>query len=243
MRKLSLALAALLCMQLSAASVSTAAEHPVSGRFSLGYTRSSGNTDESKANFTFDLAQQRNEHLKFGYKGLFLYSKADDVKTEDKKQFDFLSEFIKNDKFSWYANLGYMKDEFAGYDRQLKLGLGIINYFIKEPDRFFSGTVGIDYTRERYTDDTKHNETWLRLGLDGKTKLAENVYFTADVAFLAPKDDWKDHYRTESSVGLTFTINSRLDAEVKYMYDFNKCPVDGKDKVDRTFITAITYKI
>ena len=97
------------------------------------------------------------------------------VKNADKKQLKFSSEFIKNDKFSWYANLGYMEDEFAGYEEQYKLGLGMINYFIKGEETVFSCSLGLDFTKEEYTDNTEDDETWLRLGLDGKRKVADNI--------------------------------------------------------------------
>ena len=224
-------------------SASAKSLEPAKGRVGLGYTESSGNTDESKMNFSLNLTQKRTEQLKFGYDALAIYGKADGQKNADKKQLKFSSEFIKNDKFSWYANFGYMEDEFAGYKDQYKLGLGMINYFIKVEETVFSCSLGLDFTKEKYTDDTKDDETWLRFGLDGKRKIADNVRFAGHFGFVAPKDDTDEAYRTETAVGLIFTINDKIDAEMKYIVDYNKAPVDAKEKYDRTFITSIAYKI
>ena len=237
-------LAALLGMQLAIAPASSAKSlEPVKGRVGLGYTESTGNTDESKMNFTLNLTQKRSEQLKFGYDALAIYGKSDGQKNADKKQLKFSSEFIKNEKFSWYANLGYMEDEFAGYKEQYKLGLGAINYFIKGEETVFSCSLGLDFTKEEYTDNTEDDETWLRFGLDGKRKVADNIRFAGHFGFLAPKDDTDECYRTETAVGLIFTINEKIDAEMKYIVDYNKAPVDAKEKYDRTFITSISYKI
>ena len=244
MRKYTILLAALLGMQLAATPTCYAKSlEPVKGRFGLGYTESSGNTDESKMNFTLNLSQKRSEQLRFGYEALAIYGKSDGQKNADKKQLKFTSEFIKNDKFSWYANLGYMEDEFSGYEEQYKLGLGMINYFIKGEETVLSCSLGLDFTKEEYTDNTSDDETWLRLGIDGKRKIADNIRFTGHFGFLAPKDDTEDCYRTETAVGLIFTINDKIDAEMKYLVDYNKAPIDAKEKYDRTFITSISYKI
>ena len=238
---LSILLMGMLLAPLSSASAKSL--EPAKGRVGLGYTESSGNTDESKMNFTLNLTQKRTEQLKFGYDALAIYGKSDGQKNADKKQLKFSSEFIKNDKFSWYANIGYMEDEFAGYKEQYKLGLGMINYFIKGEETVFSCSLGLDFTKEEYTDNTKDDETWLRVGLDGKRKIADNVRFAGHFGFLAPKDDTDECYRTETAVGLIFTINDKIDAEMKYIIDYNKAPVDAKEKYDRTFITSISYKI
>ena len=83
----------------------------------------------------------------------------------------------------------------------------------------------------------------MRFGLDGKRKIAENVRFIGHFGYLAPEKHTSDAYRVESAAGLILTINSKLDAEVKYLVDYNKAPIDGKERYDRTFITSIAYKI
>lgn len=244
MHKYTLLLAAILGLQLASVSTLSAGSlEPVKGRFGFGYTESSGNTDESKMNFVLNLTQKRNEQLKFGYDALAIYGKSDGEKNADKKQLKFTSEFIKKDKFSWYTNLSYMEDKFSGYKNQYKLGLGMINYFIKEEETVLSCSLGLDFTKEEYTNNTKNDQTWMRFGLDGKRKVAENVRFVGHFGFLAPEKHTSDAYRVETATGLILTITPKLDAEMKYLVDYNKAPVDNKEKYDRTFITSISYKI
>lgn len=242
MRKYTLILAALLCM-LTTSSVSARSMEPVKGRAGFGYTESTGNTDESKMNFTLGLNQKRTPSLTMHYDALVLYGKSEGEKNEDKKTANIMAEFTKNDRFSWYAKAGYLEDEFSGYEHQYTLGLGLINYFTKSEDTVFSGTLGVEYTKEDYTDDTDNNETWLRVGFDGKRKLADNIKFNCHFGFLAPSEHTSDAYRTESSVGIVLTVNNKIDAELKYMIDYNKAPVDAKERYDRTFIMSLGYKI
>lgn len=241
MRKFTLVFAALLCMLTSSAFAK--AMEPAKGRAGFGYSESSGNTDESKMNFSLNLSQKRNEHLTMRYDALAIYGKDAGEKSADKKTANVVGEFTKNDRLSWYAKAGYLQDEFSGYKDQYTLGLGLINYFTKREETVFSGTLGIDFTKEKYTDNTDHDETWLRLGLDGKRKLAENIRLNCHFGFMAPSEHTNDAYRTEGVTGLVLTVNDRIDAELKYMIDYNKAPVDAKDKYDRTFIMSIGYKI
>ena len=72
---LSILLMGMLLAPLSSASAKSL--EPAKGRVGLGYTESSGNTDESKMNFTLNLTQKRTEQLKFGYDALAIYGKSD----------------------------------------------------------------------------------------------------------------------------------------------------------------------
>lgn len=216
---------------------------PLKGRFSLGFSDSSGNTDESKANFAFVLGQKKTEELKLHYSGLALYGKTDGIKNTDKRQLGFLSEFIKSNKRSLYASLGYMEDEFAGYDRQTKIGIGLIRYIINQEDKDLSFSLGYDFTQERYTDNTDSDKRWVKFGVKGKRKVNENVFFTCSSEASAPNHKWNEAYRTSTTLGLSFTITPQLETEMKYLYDYNRKPVDSKDKRDTIFITSVSYKI
>ena len=242
MRKYTFLFTALLCM-LNISFVFAKAMEPVKGRAGFGYTESSGNTDESKMNFSLKLSQKRNPNLKMRYDALAIAGKDEGEKTADKRTANVMCEFTKEDKFSWYAKAGYLKDEFSGYKDQYTLGLGFINYFEKEEEKVFAGSLGVDFTKENYTDDTDHDETWLRLGLEGKKKIADNIRVEFHSGFKAPSNHTSDAYRTENAVGLVLTVNEKIDTELRYMIDYSKAPVDNKEKYDRTFIMSISYKI
>lgn len=241
MRKYALIFTALLCMLTS--TISAKSMEPVKGRAGFGYTESSGNTNESKMNFSLKLSQKRTPHMTMRYNALAIYGKDEGEKSADKKSVSIMNEFTKSDVLSWYSKAGYLQDEFSGYEDQYTLGLGLINYFIKEDNTVFSGTLGVDFTNENYTDGTDHDETWLRLGLEGKRKVADNIKFDYHFGFKAPSEQTKHAYRTENSVGLVLTVNEKIDAEIKYMLDYSKAPVDSKEKYDRTVIMSLGYKI
>lgn len=217
---------------------------PLAGRVSLGYTSTSGNTDEQKSNFNFDLSQQRNEKLRFGYSGSATHGRANGETNADKQSVSMVSEFIRNERDSAYVNSGYLKDRFAGYDQRLNMGIGLFRYFVKDDKASLKGSLGIDLTREDYTDDTSSTEKWLKFGLNGNRTMNENLRFISSIELGTPRSDYQDRYQLDSMIGGLCAVNSEIDLEIKYVINYRKTPlVAGKEKQDSNFLTSLVYKM
>jgi len=217
---------------------------PLEGRVSLGYTSSSGNTDEQQSNFNFDLTQKRSENLRFGYNGLAIYGRANGKTNNDKQNINLVSEFIRNDRDSYYLNTGLLKDRFAGYDQQLNVGLGFYRYFVKEKHANLRGSLGVEITDENYTDNTTNTLKWLKFGLNGNKKVGENIKLISSLDLSTPNDDYRNNYQLDTMFGGLCSVNSRIDVEVKYLINYRKTPlVAGKEKQDSSFLTSLVYKM
>ncbi len=217
---------------------------PLNGRLSLGYTDSSGNTDEQKLNFDFDFTQKKSEKLNLVYKGLFNYGKAAGVTNSDKKKVKVLSEFVKDVNSSYYANLGVLQDKFAGYESQKTLGLGYLQKIFVGEQYNLSGALGGEFTRDEYTDSTNKTRSWFRAGLNGDRQMAENIKMISELVMVAPKDNFEDQYQVDFALGSVFTVNTQFDLEMKYSVSYKKQPVvTGKQKQDAIFYTNLVYKL
>lgn len=238
-QRLILAVAALIAI----APLNTSAT-PLEGRLTLGYTNASGNTDEQKSNFNFALTQQRNERLRFGYNGMSIYGRANGKTNTDKQNADVVSEFIRNDRDSYYLNAGILTDRFAGYDRRLNLGAGLFRYFIKGENANLRGGFGVDVTKEDYSDSTDDTIKWLKFGLNGNKKVGENIKMVSSVDLSTPDKDFEDRYQVDAMLGGVCTVNDQIDVEVKYLINYRKTPlVAGKERQDSNFITGVVYKM
>lgn len=215
----------------------------LSGRFSLGYSNTKGNTEETKTNLSCNLSETKNDNLKLNYKGLMAYGKAKDETNADKKQFDVTSEFKKSELDSYYLSAGYMTDKFAGYDQQNTFGFGYLRYFEREPEKEFKISLGLDFTNERYTTGGTLDEKWLRAGLGLKRKLYENIYGFSIIDYSIPRDDSKDSYKVDATFGTIFNVNAKFDMEMKYTISYRQAPVDGYKRQDNGFYTSLVYKI
>ena len=214
------------------------------GRVSLGYTDTSGNTDEEQLNFDFNLKEEKNEKLNMLYNGLFYYGKTDNEITSDKKQLGVISEFVKDKFNSYYLETGYLKDTFAGYDNRYNAGLGYYRILIAQEDMNLKAAAGFEITRENYTDNSSKTKRWLKLGLNGDRLIGENVKLLGSINFGAPKDNYDERYEVDFTAGTLFSVNSRIDLETKYIRNYRRTPlVTGKEKTDSKFITNLVYKM
>jgi putative salt-induced outer membrane protein YdiY len=217
---------------------------PIDGRISLGYIDTSGNTDDQKLNFDFNVSQKRSEQLKMQYNGLYHYGKSSGKTNTDKKKLNTLAEFIQNQKNSMYAKLGLLQDEFAGYDFQTTLGLGLLTKLREGKVYNFKGKAGFEFTKDEYTDSTSKNVEWLSLGLIGDRKISENIKLKSSLDWNSPFDGYEKKYHIDFNIGGVFTVNTKIDLEMKYTTQFRKEPaVAGKEKTDSTFLTSLVYKL
>lgn len=217
---------------------------PMQGRLSLGYTDTTGNTDEQKINFNFNLVDKKKENFNLLYDGLVNYGKSSGEVNSDKKQVGVVGEFVQDDKNSWYVQTGLLKDRFAGYETRLNFGAGFYKTIIAAEKVNLKAAAGLDITREDFTDSTSETRHWLKLGLKGDKMLAENIKLISSIDYGAPKDDFSDRYEIDFAIGTLFTVNSKFDFETRYLTNYRKTPlVQGKEKTDATFSSSLVYKM
>ncbi len=217
---------------------------PLKGRVSLGYSSTSGNTDEEKINFNFKLKEKKQENFNLLYDGLVNYGKSSGEVSADKKEVGVIGEFVKDARNSWYVQSGLLKDRFAGYETRINFGAGYFKTIMAEAKRNLKAAAGVDITKEDFTDSTSDTRYWLKLGLQGDRMIAENIKLLGTIDYGAPKDDFQDRYEIDFSIGTLFTVNSNFDFETRYIANYRKTPlVEGKEKTDSTFTSSLVYKM
>lgn len=214
------------------------------GRLTLGYTDTTGNTEEEKINFNFNLSEKRSERLVLGYKGLANYGKNAGSINADKKQLGLTAEFIQDENNSFYLNAGGLKDRFAGYDQRLNLGAGLFKHLIKSDDKNLKAAAGIEVTREDFTDSTSRSQRWLKLGLKGDKLLGKNITGISSIDFGAPQKEYQQRLEVDYMLGALFSVNTKIDLEAKYSASYRRSAlVAGKEKTDATYFTSLVYKM
>lgn len=217
---------------------------PLQGRLSLGYALTAGNTEEEKVNFDFKLKEQKKENFWLLYDGLANYGKSSNQVNIDKKKVGVIGEFIQDRNTSFYLQTGALKDRFAGYDMRLNFGAGFYKTLIERENCNFKAAAGLEVTRENYTDDSSRTQNWLKLGLNGSRKLGENIKAFSSIDFGAPNKNYDKRYETDIIMGLTFSVNTKIDLETKYVASYRKTPmVAGTVRNDSTFLTNLVYKM
>lgn len=214
------------------------------GRLSLGYSDTSGNTDEEKINFDFNLKDKRTDKFNLLYDGLVNYGKASGLVNSDKKRAHVLGEFVQDEKNSFYVESGVLKDRFAGFETRLNFGAGFFKVLVAEEDTNLKAAAGLQITKEDYTDTTSKTQQWVKLGLKGDKVVGENIKLLSSIDLGAPKDNFQDRYEVDFMIGTLFAVNSQFDFETKFITNYRNTPlVSGKEKRDSTFITNLVYKM
>jgi putative salt-induced outer membrane protein YdiY len=217
---------------------------PLEGRLSLGYTDTSGNTEEENINFDFKLKERKSERLNLLYDGLVNYGKSSGQVNSDKKRLGVIGEFVQDKKNSYYVQSGVLKDRFAGYETRLNLGAGAYKTLIARKDQNLKAAAGLEITKEDYTDSTSSTKKWVKLGLIGDRIVRENIKVYSSIDFGGPSKSFENRYQIDFGIGTIFTVNDRFDLESKYLANYRKTPlVTGKEKTDSTFITNLVYKM
>jgi putative salt-induced outer membrane protein YdiY len=174
---------------------------PLEGRLSLGYSDTTGNTEEEKINFDFNLKERRSDKFNLLYDGLFHYGKSAGDISADKKKLGVIGEFVKNPKNSIYVEAGGLKDRFAGYETRLNFGLGYYKTIIAEQNKNLKAQAGLEITKEDYTDSTSNTYRWLKLGLIGDKRVGENIKVLGSISLGTPRSDFEDRYEIDYSLG------------------------------------------
>jgi len=217
---------------------------PLEGRLTLGYTDTTGNTEEEKVNFNFNLSEKRSERLILGYRGLANYGKSAGLINSDKKQLGVTAEFVQDENNSFYLNAGGLKDRFAGYDKRLNLGAGFFKHLTRSADKNLKAAAGIDITREDFTDSTSRDQRWLKLGLKGDKQLGKNITGISSIDFGAPQKKYKQRLEVDYMLGALFSVNNKIDLETKYSASYRRSAlVAGKQKTDAIYYTSLVYKM
>ncbi len=205
----------------------------------LSYVQTGGNTDILTFSGNNLVKYKFSENWKGSWKVGLLYGKTDGVKNAERYNSDLRMDYNVSDVLYYYAKGGWLKDEFAGIRRRLYLGPGA-GYNLLTGDRnFLSVEAGLNYAKEKYTDNT--DENFMEGRFQGKYEYVFNkkTKFDQDIEYLHNfKDSGK--FRINTLTGLTTRLTDMFSLKVSYEMNFQNEPnPDTLKKTDTTFSVAL----
>ena len=234
---------------LSLASVHTAKQDKLSlttlarqwsTRADLAADVSNGNTDTEKYSTLVESRYKRGlvEH------SLSLRTaseKAEDETTKDEMDLDYGYKRFLTKK--WYASSTgeYFEDRIKDVDSRISASLGMGYQFWDNSLGQFSSDLGLTYVREDLDGEIETNPA-VRWGLEYRRFLLAKkleAFHKQSVLFIPDADRGEV---LESSSGLRYALNSRIDATARVDVDHETKPVDGKGKTDVTYNVGIGIK-
>ena len=158
----------------------TEEESPWSGKATLGYLATSGNTENSTLNTGFEIGYT---HGKWAHQftAAAVNASEDDSTTAEAYDAGWKSERRISDKDFLFGRLDWRKDRFGGFDTQFSQTVGYGRRLIDSDKHKLNAELGLGARQSEAQDGTEEEETIGRGGLYYKWHFSETAEFRQDL--------------------------------------------------------------
>ena len=206
-------------------------------RADLAAQVSNGNTDSQNYSILAEssLKQDTVEHL---LTLLVQNEESEGVTIKEQLDLDYLYKRLVSEK--WYAsgNFEYFEDPIKEVDSRITLGAGMGYQFWDDSFGAFSSDLGISYVREDIGGETENNPA-LRWGLNYKRFFMDKrmeAFHRQSVLYIP--DSGRGEV-IESSTGLRYALNAKVDAVARVDLNHETDPAPGNSKTDVTYNVGV----
>jgi len=209
---------------------------PWSGKVTLGYLATSGNSDNANVNAGFALGYDRERwHHKLDATAIGATTNnqttAEAYSLGYKAQYDF-SEFNYV-----FGLVDWNKDKFSGYDQQISEAIGYGRRVLNNERHVLNLELGAGARQSDLRNGMSQNEAIIRGGLDYAWKLSETAIFTQDLTV----ESGADNTYLESVTALRARILADIALVASYTIKQNSDVPLGSEKTDTFTALSLEY--
>lgn len=207
-----------------------------SGKATLGYLATSGNTDNSNLNSGFELGYTPGKwaHL---FKAAAIYADESNTTTSEAYELGFKSERNLTDNDFLFGRLDWRKDRFSSYETQFSQTVGYGRRLISQEKHTLNAEVGVGARQSDLVDGTSTNETILRGGLNYVWAISETAEFRQDLSAEAGEDNTY----VESVTALSAKLVGNLALVASYTIKHNTDVLPLTEKTDTYSALSLEY--
>ena len=213
-----------------------APESPWSGKATLGYLATSGNTENSTLNTGFEIGFKTGKwaHL---FKAAAINAMENKVTTAEAYDASWKSERNLTDRDFLFGRLGWRKDRFGGFDTQFSQTVGYGRRLIDTDKHKLNAEIGAGIRQSEDQAGIEEDETIFRGGLDYKWLLSDTAEFRQD--FTVESGD-KNTYG-ESVTALSAKLLGDLALVASYTIKHNTDVPPLTEKTDTYTALSLEY--
>ena len=163
-------------------------EGPWSGKATLGYLATSGNTENSTLNTGFEVAYAVNKWT-HEFNAAAIQASESSVTTAESYDAGWKSERKIGDKDFLFGRLDWRKTRFGAFDTQFSQTVGYGRTLIDRDKHKLNGEIGFGARQSEAQDGTNSNETIGRGGLYYKWLFSETAEFRQDLTTEVGQDN------------------------------------------------------
>ena len=211
-------------------------ENGWSGKATLGYLATSGNTENSTLNTAFEVGFKTGKwaHL---YKAAAINAMENKVTTAEAYDTSWKSERNLTDKDFLFGRLHWRKDRFGGFDTQFSQTVGYGRRLIDTDKHKLNGELGVGARQSEDQSGFKDDETVYRGGLDYKWKLSETAESRQDLT----AESGEANTYVESVTALSAKLLGDLALVASYTIKHNTDAPPLTEKTDTYTALSLEY--
>ncbi len=211
-------------------------EGPWSGKAALGYLATSGNTENSNLNSSFEIGYRTGD-WQHGLEAFAIHATEGNSTTAEAYELGWKSERNLTEQDFLFGRANWRKDRFSGYNTQLSESVGYGRRLIHSNTHKLSAEVGLGARQSELSDGTEEEEIIVRGGLSYKWIFSETAEFNQDFVV---ESGGKNTY-LESVSALKANLVGSLALVASYTVKNNSEVPVGTEKTDTYSALAIEY--
>lgn len=220
-----------------------AAPPPVyAGSFGGGFGLTGGNSATKNVNLSFGLVRDPKTKDVFKVDALYLRSTQNDVLSLDRSLMRVREEHTVSGRAFLFSQMEYLRDRPKDI-RYLLAPTGGVGYKVVNNDRTvlsFSGGAGGIW--EKNTGLDVKGSGSLNAGESLSYKVSPTATFVQAISQLWKTNDFSD-YLTNFSMGVSTSINKKMELKVEFLDSFKNRPPNATiKKNDTAFVTTVGFK-
>ena len=211
-------------------------EGPWSGKATLGYLATSGNTENSSLNTSLEVAYATGDWL-HGFKAFGINASENNVTTAEAYELGWKSERNLTEQGFLFGRINWREDEFSGYRTQLSESIGYGRRLIDVNAHKLNAEIGLGARQSDLSDGTKEDEFIVRGGLNYKWIISESAEFNQD--FVVESGD--NNTYLESITALKAELVGSLALVASYTIKNNSDVPIATEKTDTYSALSLEY--
>lgn len=209
---------------------------PWSGKATMGYLATSGNTENSNLNSGIEVGYKAGswQHL---LDAKAINATENEVTTAEAYELGWKSELNLSEHNYLFGRLNWRKDRFSGYDTQFSQTLGYGRRLIDKDKHKLNAEVGAGARQSDLVDGTTESETIVRGGLDYTWTLSDTAEFRQDFTV----ESGSENTYLESVTALSARLVGSLALVASYTVKNNSDVPLGTEKTDTFTALSLEY--
>lgn len=230
-----LLLASTLCAQEEAAGA-VEESSPWSGKATLGYLATTGNTENSSLNSGLEIGYTSGKWAHLA-KARAINSSDDNQTTAEAYELAWKTEYNFSEYNYLFGRANWRKDRFSGYDTQLSETVGYGRRIIDTGTHQLSAEIGAGARQSELNDGTKEDDVIFRGGADYRWKFSETAEFTQN--FVLESGEVNNYFESVSAVRAKLLGDLALVASYTVKHN-SEVPL-GAEKTDTFTALSLEY--